>query len=79
MLKKLIILISIFAAIGFTVWFFFFRENNQTVSYKTAKVERGHIESGFQQPAQSILSLLFRWAARFPGQSRICMQISIPK
>src|SRR3990167_9654868 len=45
MLKKLIILISIFAAIGFAVWFFFLRENNQTVSYKTAKVERGHIES----------------------------------
>src|SRR3972149_4459256 len=45
MLKKLIILISIFATIGFAVWFFFLRENNQTVSYKTAKVERGHIES----------------------------------
>ena len=45
MLKKLIILISTFAAIGFAVWFFFLRENNQTVSYKTAKVERGHIES----------------------------------
>src|SRR3989304_3026241 len=40
MLKKLIILISIFAAIGFAVWVFFLRENNQTV-----KVERGHIES----------------------------------
>src|SRR3989304_5868140 len=43
--SKLLVIWRIFAAIGFAVWFFFLRENNQTVSYKTAKVERGHIES----------------------------------
>ncbi|MBI3754002.1 MAG: efflux RND transporter periplasmic adaptor subunit [Deltaproteobacteria bacterium] len=45
MLKKTIIAILLLAAVGVSVWYFFLKGNNQAVKYKTAKIERGSIES----------------------------------
>ena len=45
MFKKIIIAILLFAAVVSGIWFFLTKENNQGVKYKTAKVERGNIES----------------------------------
>jgi len=45
MFKKMIIFAIALAAVGFAAWFFLVKENNQEVKYKTAKVERGDIES----------------------------------
>ncbi|MBI5048977.1 MAG: efflux RND transporter periplasmic adaptor subunit [Deltaproteobacteria bacterium] len=45
MFKKTIIATLLLAIIGFGLWYFLLKENGQTVKYKTAKVERGSIES----------------------------------
>lgn len=45
MLKKIIILAFILASVAIGAWFFFLKENNHTIKYKTAKIERGSIES----------------------------------
>jgi len=44
-LKKIIIFVAALSVAGLAAWFFLWRENNQTVKYKTVKVERGAIES----------------------------------
>lgn len=45
MFKKIIVTISIFAAVGFGIWFFLIKGNKQAIKYKTAKIEKGPIES----------------------------------
>ncbi|HBR18517.1 MAG: efflux transporter periplasmic adaptor subunit [Deltaproteobacteria bacterium RIFCSPLOWO2_12_FULL_43_16] len=44
-MKKIIIFVAALSVAGLAAWFFLWRENNQTVKYKTVKVERGAIES----------------------------------
>lgn len=45
MLKKIIVVVILLAAVGFGIWFFLIKTNNHTTSYKTAKIERGSIQS----------------------------------
>ncbi len=45
MFKKIIAIVILFAAFGFGIWFFLIKSNNHTTSYKTAKIEKGSIES----------------------------------
>lgn len=45
MFKKVIIAISLFAAVASGIWYFLIKTNHLTIKYKTAKVEVGSIES----------------------------------
>ncbi|MDP2682944.1 MAG: efflux RND transporter periplasmic adaptor subunit [Deltaproteobacteria bacterium] len=45
MFKKIIIAISLFAAVASGIWFFLIKTSHQIIKYKTAKVEVGSIES----------------------------------
>lgn len=44
-MKKTIIFVAALSVAGLAVWFFLLRESNQAVKYKTAKIEKGPIES----------------------------------